>query len=179
MQHEIQILDKKAALYLSAEEINETVEKIARDLKPRLTGKDLVFLVVLNGAYVFAADLLRKINMDCRVSFVKLASYSGEKSTGEVKEILGVNEDLAGKMVIIVEDIIDTGNTLVHLVNEVKKKKPAEVKIVALLFKESVYDKELAIDYAGKTIPDRFVIGYGMDYNGYGRNLKEIYQVIH
>lgn len=179
MQEEIQILDKKAALYMPAAEIEETVRNIADALKLQLEGKDIVFLVVLNGAYVFAADLLREIDMDCKVSFVKLASYSGEKSTGKVKQILGINEDLAGKTVIIVEDIIDTGNTLAHLVDEVKDKHPKEIMIVGFLFKKSVYDKDLAIDYTGKIIPDKFVIGYGMDYNGYGRNLKNIYQVVH
>ena len=144
-----------------------------------LAGKDLVFLGILNGAFLFAADLFRLIELPARISFVKLASYEGTSSSGSIKELIGWNEDIRNKTIVIVEDIVDTGSTLERIVDELTIRKVAEVKIVTLLFKPGAYTKKIALDYVGFEIPNDFVIGYGLDFDGYGRNLPSVYSLIH
>ncbi len=140
-----------------------------------LKGKDPLFIVILNGAFVFAADLLKNININCQISFLKVASYHGTTSTGTIRDLIGIDEDLKGKTLVVVEDIVDTGLTLEHISKLLKKHKPAEIKIATFLFKPEAYKKKLTIDYIGMKIPNEFIIGYGLDYNGYARNLKDIY----
>jgi hypoxanthine phosphoribosyltransferase len=174
----VTIHDKKFRRSISAIEIKNTVERLATALNDDLQAKEVVFVVILNGAFMFASDLMKKIRFNTRISFIKLASYKGTESTGQIKEIIGLNEVVKGKTVVIIEDIIDSGNTLDAVVSNMLKEGAAEVKIATLLFKPDNYRYEYPIDYAGFTIPNDFVVGYGLDYNGLGRNLEDIYTVI-
>ena len=153
------------------------VDELALKLNHDLKGKDVIFLGILNGAFIFAADLIRQIKTPCRISFVKTASYKGTHTTGRVETLLGLGEEINGKTVVIVEDIIDTGLTLEEVLKQIKSHQPAEIIVVALLFKCDACIKDVKIDYLGREIPNDFVIGYGLDYNGYGRNLRDIYKI--
>jgi len=176
---EIRILDKRFREFITEEVIASRIEKLATQINTDLAGRDAVFLGILNGAFVFAADLIRKIDLKARVSFVKLASYEGTSSSGSIKELIGWNEDVKNLLVVIVEDIIDTGATIESIVDELVIRKVAEIKIVTLLIKPAAYTRNIPIDYIGFKIPDDFVIGYGLDYNGFGRNLPSIYTLVH
>jgi hypoxanthine phosphoribosyltransferase len=174
----IKVKDKEFKLSIKAEEINEAIERIASQLNRDLIGKNPIFLVVLNGAFIFAADLYRKIEIESEISFVQLASYSGMESTSDVKELIGLNEKLRGRTVVILEDIIDSGTTMHYLVNKLRYLGAAEVLLVALLFKPSAFREDFRIDYLGMEIPNDFIVGYGLDYNGYGRNYRDIYKIL-
>lgn len=173
--HEVTIDDKRFELFIDAatiaQKVNETGKLIAKEYR----GKNPVFLCVLNGAYVFAADLLRQIDIPAEVSFVKLSSYEGTGSTGHVQTLIGLNGELKDRHVVVLEDIIDTGRTIHELLPRIKEKSPASVKLVSLLSKPEARTHEVTIDYTCFEIPDRFVIGYGLDCNGMGRNLPGIY----
>lgn len=173
----ILVKDKKFKLTISAEEISAVIDNLARQLNRDLKDKDPLFLVVLNGAFIFAADLYRKIEIPSEISFVKLASYSGTSSTSNVKELIGLNERLKGRTVVILEDIIDTGTTMQYLINKLLYLGVAEVKMVALLFKPSAFRESFRIDYLGMEIPNEFIVGYGLDYDGFGRNYADIYKI--
>jgi adenylate kinase len=149
------------------------VNQISNDLK----NEKPLFIGILNGSFMFVADFVRKYNFECEVSFVKLASYEGTNSTGKIKQLVGVNENLEGRTVVILEDIIDTGNTLQEIYQIFSDKKLKKLKIATLFFKPDVFKKELPIDYIGISIPDKFIVGYGLDYDGIGRNLENIYQL--
>lgn len=174
----IKVLDKYFEKYIPDDEIQKAVEKVAKKIDRDYADKDPLLLVILNGAFMFAADLIRSIEMDTRVSFVKLASYQGVKSTEKVVKLIGLNEELAGQDVIIVEDIVDTGITLENLLQELKTFKPNSVKIASFLFKPKAFMKNYKVDYVGLEIPNDFILGYGLDYNQAGRNLKDIYKII-
>jgi hypoxanthine phosphoribosyltransferase len=174
----IVVKDKEFKLSIKSEEINEAVERIAFQLNRDLQGKNPIFLVVLNGAFIFAADLYRKIEIESEISFVKLASYSGTESTSDVKELIGLNEKLKGRTVVILEDIIDTGTTMQYLINKLKYFGVSEVLLAALLFKPSAFREDFRIDYLGMEIPNEFIVGYGLDYDGFGRNYADIYKII-
>jgi hypoxanthine phosphoribosyltransferase len=143
-----------------------------------LAGKDVVFLGILNGAFLFAADLFRCIDLPARISFIKLASYEGTSSSGTIKELIGWNEDIRNKTIIIVEDIVDTGNTLERIVDELVIRKASEIKIATLLFKPEAYTRDIPLNYVGFEIPNDFVVGYGLDYDGFGRNLPSVYTLV-
>ena len=174
----IKVKDKEFKLSIKAEEINDVVENIAARLNEDLKGKDPLFLVVLNGAFIFAADLYRKITIESEISFVKLASYSGTSSTSDVKELIGLNEKLKDRTVVILEDIIDTGTTMQYLIAKLKYIGAAEVILVALLFKPSAFQENFRIDYLGMEVPNDFIVGYGLDYDGFGRNHADIYKIV-
>ncbi len=176
---EIRILDKNFREFLTEKEVKERIDELARQMNKDLAGKDVVFLGILNGAFLFAADLFRRIELEARISFVKLASYEGTGSSGTIKELIGWNEDIKNKSVVIVEDIVDTGNTLERIVDELVIRKASEIKIAAMLFKPAAYKKNIPLDYIGFEIPNDFVVGYGLDYDGYGRNLPSVYTLIH
>jgi hypoxanthine phosphoribosyltransferase len=176
---EIRILDKKFKELITEEAIKTRVEELASQLNKDLEGKDVVFLGILNGAFLFAADIFRRINLEVRISFVKLASYEGTSSSGSIKELIGWNEDIKNKTVVVIEDIVDTGNTLERIVDELVIRKAAEIKIAAMLYKPAAYKKNIPVDYVGFEIPNDFVVGYGLDYDGYGRNLPSVYTLIH
>ncbi|HAO15342.1 MAG TPA: adenylate kinase [Tenacibaculum sp.] len=164
--------------FISQKEIASIVTELAVQVKNDLPENEVpLFIGILNGCFIFASDFMRAFKGDCEVSFVKLASYEGTSSTDKVKKLIGVNENLEGRTVIILEDVIDTGNTLHEIYEIFKSKNLKELKIATLFFKPDVYRKELPIDYIGKSIPDSFIIGYGLDYNGYGRNMPAVYQL--
>jgi hypoxanthine phosphoribosyltransferase len=174
----IKVKDKEFTPSISAEEINEAIERIASQLNRDLAGRNPLFLVVLNGAFIFAADLYRKITVESEISFVKLASYSGTTSTSAVKELIGLNERVKGRYVVILEDIIDTGTTMQFLMNKLRYLGVEDVKLVSLLFKPSAFRESFRIDYLGIEIPNEFIVGYGLDYDGFGRNYADIYKII-
>ena len=166
----INVLDKQFTVSISEEEIQQAVRKLAGKLNEDFKGEEVIFLAILNGAFMFAADLMKHIRLDCTISFVKLASYIGITSSGVVTELIGITEDLEGKNVIIIEDIIDTGKTLVKIMDLLKRAGPKTINIATLLLKPEAYNESIPLDYTGLEIPNDFVIGYGLDYNGFGRN---------
>ena len=174
----IKLQDKYFKKYIKAKEIAKITKKLARNVQADLPkGEVPIFIGILNGSFMFAADFIRSYKGDCEISFVKLASYQGTKSSGKVRQLVGINEDLTGRTVIILEDIIDTGNTLEEIYEIFREHRLKELKIVTLFFKPDVFKKGLPIDYIGKSISDKFIVGYGLDYNNLGRNLKDIYQL--
>ncbi len=172
---EVKILDKEFSLSISEEEINTAVRAVAENINNDLKGKDVLFMGILNGSFMFASDLFKHITIDCQITFVKVASYQGTMSSGNVKRLIGINEDIKGKTVIIIEDIVDTGHTLDNIIRQLKGYEPEKILIATFLFKPDAYTKDIKIDYAGIEIPNDFIVGYGLDYDGYGRNLKQIY----
>jgi hypoxanthine phosphoribosyltransferase len=173
----ITLHDKTFRLSISSEKIAEKISHIAAEINHELKDRDVIFLVVLNGAFMFASDLLKNIQFNCSVTFIKLSSYEGQKSTGTVNQLIGLNDKIEDKTVVIIEDIIDSGNSLQTVISQLKERNPKEIKTACLLFKPDSYKYQNKIDYMGFTIPDDFIVGYGLDYNGYGRNLKEIYTI--
>lgn len=175
---EVQLKDKRFRLNTSSDTILKNVERIAAEINADLKDKRPLFLVVLNGAFMFASDLMKNIHIDCEISFVKLASYQGTQSTEKVKELIGLNEDLAGRTVVVVEDIVDTGITMEGIKADLQMKGVADMRIATLLFKPKAFQKDYKIDYIGMEIPNDFIVGYGLDYDGLGRNLQAIYKII-
>lgn len=173
----IQVKDKSFRPFIEAEEIQKRVSEIGAKLSHDLEGKNPLFLAILNGSYVFAADLLRYITTPCEISFVRVSSYSGMASTGNLTEVIGLKENIEGRTVVIVEDIIDSGFTMEGLVNSLKAKNPADLRICTLLTKPGNMKVKLDIPYCAFEIPNDFIVGYGLDYDGYGRNLPSIYVV--
>jgi hypoxanthine phosphoribosyltransferase len=175
MPRQITIHDKTFRLYIENEIIATHVSRIAEALNSDYEKEVPVFLVVLNGAFMFASDLLKQIQVQCEVSFIKLASYRGTSSTGAVTELVGLTEELKGRSVVIVEDIVDSGLTLEMLITALEKKNVRNIRVATAFFKPGTYTRPYPVDYYAFSIPNEFVIGYGMDYQGLGRNLKDIY----
>ena len=173
----IKLHDKKFDTYLSAETIQQKIEEIAIKLNEDYKEKRPLFIAILNGSFMFAADLFKHLTIEAEICFIKLASYRGMKSTGHVITAIGLDHDLFGRDVVIVEDIVDTGKTLSEFLPQLHHQQPRSFKIVTLLHKAEATKYPLQIDYVGFNIPDKFVVGYGLDYDGLGRNLKEIYQL--
>lgn len=176
--HTIKVKDKIFSPFITAAELDEAVSNIAASMEKDLAGKDPLFLIVLNGAFMFAADLIKKLNFPCELSFIKLSSYTGLTTSNKVRELIGLNEDISGRTVVVIEDIIDTGVTLGDLMEIVKSKNALEVKLAALLFKPDAFRRSYPIDYIGLKIPNDFIVGYGLDYDGYGRNYPDIYKIV-
>jgi hypoxanthine phosphoribosyltransferase len=175
---EIRILDKNFRELISEKAIQERIVELAAQINKDLESKDVVFLAILNGAFLFAADIFRHIDLQARISFVKLASYEGTSSSGTIKELIGWNEDIKNKSVVVIEDIVDTGNTLERIVDELVIRKVSEIRIATMLYKPAAYTKKISLDYVGFEIPNDFVVGYGLDYDGYGRNLPSVYTLV-
>ena len=171
----IQVLDKEFVTSIPANEIHEKVKDVAKQINSDYEGETPLFLVVLNGAFVFAADLMREISLPSEVSFVKLASYEGTSSTGTVREVIGLNTDITNRPVIIVEDIVESGITMAHMIETLKKQNPKSIDICTLLLKPEKLEVKLDVRYVAMEIPNDFILGYGLDYNGQGRGLKDIY----
>jgi hypoxanthine phosphoribosyltransferase len=174
----VTLKDKTFELSIPYEKILQAIETLAQKINKDFAGKEPLFLVILNGSFMFSADLLKMISLDCQVSFVKLASYAGTQTTHTVKKLIGLNEEIKNRSVIILEDIIDTGITMEKLLEEINFFQPAEISIATLLFKPAAMTKEITIDYVGIEIPNDFIVGYGLDYDGLGRNLKDIYKIV-
>ena len=173
----IKLHDKEFTLYMSNIEIKDIISKIADEINCSNISAP-IFMPILNGSFLFAADLIRKIDIcNSEVSFIKVASYEGTHSSGNVKKIIGVNKNIQNRNIIIIEDIIDTGNTINSIVNLLRNENVSSIKIVTLLFKPDVYKKKIKINHIGKSIENKFVVGYGLDYNEIGRNLPHIYKL--
>lgn len=174
----IKVHDKEFIPYLSADEIERQVKRVASEINRDYEGKKPLFIAILNGAFIFAADLFKHITIEAEISFIKLASYKGIKTSGHVITAIGLDADLHKREVIIIEDIVDTGKTLYHFLPQLEHQNPTSLKIASLLHKPDALQHPLKIDYLGFNIPNKFVIGYGLDYDGLGRNIKEIYQLV-
>ena len=174
----IQVHDKKFTPYLTADQISTQVKKIASDLNRDFAGKHPLFIAILNGSFIFASDLLKELTIPAEICFIKLASYKGTKSSGRVITSIGLDIDLFDRDVIIVEDIIDTGKTLSDFLPQLQHQQPKSLTICALLHKPEATQYPLTINYLGFSIPDKFVVGYGLDYDGLGRNIPSIYTLI-
>jgi len=173
----IQLHDKQFVPFISAEEINFAIAAIASQVEADFGDETPVFVGVLNGSFMVVSDFLKHYKKPCEVSFIKLASYEGTASTNEVKQLIGINQDLTGRSVIVIEDIVDTGNTVAELKDLFKKQNVKHLKIATLFFKPEAYKKDLKLDYIGIRIPNKFIVGFGLDYDGLGRNLPEVYQL--
>ena len=171
----IQVKDKQFVLSIAKEAIHKEVARVASEINSDLKGKHPLFVSVLNGAFMFTSDLMKLITLPCEVTFVKLSSYEGMESKGNVRVMVGLAEDIAGRDVVIVEDIIDTGLTMQCMVQMLSEQKPASLRIATLLLKPDKLKIDLHIDYVAMRIPNEFIVGYGLDYDGYGRNYPDIY----
>ena len=174
----IQIKDKKFSLSIPEEKILAAVKSVADDINRDLAGKNPLFICVLNGAFMFAGDLMKNINIPCEITFIKLSSYEGLYTTGTVKEIIGLNESVVGRNVVVVEDIVDTGITMERILSSLRAKGASDIHIATFLQKPDALQRDIKIDYIAMKIPNDFIVGYGLDYDGYGRNLKDIYTVV-
>lgn len=174
---EIKLHDKTFDIFITNDQLQETMDKLAEEISADLKYKNPLFLVVLNGAFMFAADLLKRFDFNCEISFVKLSSYVGTQSTSVVREIIGLDEVLRGRTVVILEDIIDTGITMWNTIPKLRQLEAKDVKLATLLFKPKAFQKDYKIDYIGMEIPNDFIVGYGLDYDGLGRNYPDIYKL--
>ena len=169
--------DKSFKLFTEQEVIEENIRCIAGKINADLNGKNPLFVAVLNGSFMFAGELMKEVTIPGEITFVRLASYRGTSSTNQVKEVLGLNESIEGRSVVIVEDIVDSGQTMKSLLKQLRKLRPAEIQIATLLFKPAAMKEKIYLDYVALEIPNDFIVGYGLDYDGYGRNLKDIYKI--
>jgi hypoxanthine phosphoribosyltransferase len=177
MNKEIDIKDKIFEIFISEDEISSIVHSMANQINNSGV-KDPLFIAVLNGSFLFAADIMRKINIpNCEISFIKLSSYLGTESTGEVNELIGLGKNIRNRNIVILEDIIDTGITLEKIIILLEKEEVADIKVATLLFKPEAYKKDIEIDFIGESIANDFVVGYGLDYDEIGRNLPHIYKL--
>jgi hypoxanthine phosphoribosyltransferase len=174
----VKVHDKSFDTYLSEETILNRINEMAAVINKDYVGKRPFFIAILNGSFMFASDLFKQLNIDAELCFIKLASYKGLKSSGNVVTSIGLDDDLYGKDVVIVEDIVDTGKTLHNFLPRLLHQQPRSLKIATLLHKSAATQYHLTLDYIGFDIPDKFVVGYGLDYDGLGRNFKEIYQLV-
>lgn len=174
----IQIRDKKFSLSIPESEIQLAVKQVGEKINRDLADKNPLFICVLNGAFMFAADLMKTVNLPCEITFIKLSSYEGLYTSGAVKEIIGLNESVVGRNVVVVEDIVDTGITMERILNSLHAKGAKEIHVATFLQKPDALQRDIQVDYVAMKIPNDFIVGYGLDYDGYGRNLKDIYTVI-
>ena len=176
---QITVKDKTFEVSINETTIKQRVREVAQQMSRDLEGKNPLFLAVLNGAFIFAADLMREMTIPCEISFVKLASYQGTTSTGSIKEVIGINEDLSGRTVVIVEDIVESGLTIKRMMEQLGTRNPASVQVCTLFFKPEKVKEDLKLDYVAFSIPNDFILGYGLDYDQQGRQLKDVYSLIH
>ncbi len=174
----IQIKDKKFSLSIPESEIQEAVRKVGEEINRDLSDKNPLFICVLNGAFMFAGDLMKTVSVPCEITFIKLSSYEGLYTSGAVKEIIGLNESVVGRNVVVVEDIVDTGITMERILNSLHAKGANEIRVATFLQKPDALQRDIQVDYVAMKIPNDFIVGYGLDYDGYGRNLKDIYTVV-
>jgi hypoxanthine phosphoribosyltransferase len=174
----IKVHDKEFELYIPQDQIERSIRKVADDINRDFAGKNPLFLVVLNGAFMFAAELFKNIEIECEISFVKLSSYAGTSSTSVVRELIGLDHSIHDRNIVMVEDIIDTGLTMKFTIEKMMKLEAKEVKIATMLFKPNAFQFDYHIDYIGLEIPNDFIIGYGLDYNEHARNLPDIYKIV-
>ncbi|MFV0267069.1 MAG: hypoxanthine phosphoribosyltransferase [Draconibacterium sp.] len=175
----VKIHDKEFGLFISHEKIQSVVEQMAEEMNAELVGKNPLFLCILNGSFMFAAELFKRISfVESEISFVKLASYVGDQTTGAVKELIGLNENIEGRTVVVLEDIVDTGITIDNIQQQLKRMNPKEVLVATMLLKPDALKKDVDLKYVGIEIPNDFIVGCGLDYDGHGRNLIDIYSIV-
>lgn len=175
---DIKVHDKIFRIYLSEAKIQERVRELARQISADLKDTNPLFIAVLNGAFIFAADLFRHLTIDAEISFIKLVSYKGTRSSGHVVTAIGLDMDLYDRTVVILEDIVDTGKTLDEFMPQVLHQQPRQLRVTSLLSKPDAREYPVQVDYLGFSVPDKFLLGYGLDYDGHGRNLSDIYQLV-
>ena len=178
MEQLIQVRDKQFRLFIEESRIQEEIARIAERMNRELAGKDPIFLGILNGAFMFASDLYKQLRFPCQITFLKLASYSGTRSSGTVKQLIGINLDIKDRVVVVLEDIVDSGITLDTIIRQLSGYGPSELRVATLLHKPEATVRQVSLDYVGMEIPNDFILGYGLDYDGYGRNFREIYQLV-
>lgn len=171
----VRIHDKNFQLSIPNSELMTVIDRLAKEITVDMEGKQPLFICILNGAFIFAADLLKEIKLPCEVSFVKMASYEGTSTTGSIKELIGFGEEIKGRDIVIIEDIVDSGNTMEKVVQRLRESEVKSLKIATLFYKPAAYKKDIPLSYVGLEIPNDFIVGYGLDYDGLGRNLKDIY----
>ena len=174
----IHVKDREFEVFLKEEDIQKEIKRVAAEINRDYVGKEPLFLCVLNGSFMFAADLLKDVNVPFNVSFVKFSSYQGTDTTGKVKELMGLQEDVEGRHIIIVEDIVDTGYTMRDVLDSLAEKKAASVQVCALLCKPDKLKVDINLKYLAMNIPNGFIVGYGLDYDGFGRNSRDIYKIV-
>jgi hypoxanthine phosphoribosyltransferase len=174
----VRVHDRNFKPFIGEEAIQKEVSRLAGEMNRDLAGKDPIFLGILNGAFMFASDLYKQLTFPCQITFLKLASYSGTASTGSVKQLIGINRDLKDRVVVVLEDIVDTGVTLETIIRQLRGYEPQEIRVATFLHKPEATVREVKLDYVGMRIPNDFILGYGLDYDGYGRNFREIYQLV-
>jgi hypoxanthine phosphoribosyltransferase len=174
----VRVRDKTFQLVIPEKQIQQEITRIANRMNEELADRDPIFMGILNGAFMFASDLYKQLTFPCQITFLKLASYSGTRSTGTVKQLIGINLDLRGRCVVVLEDIVDTGVTLETIIRQLSGYEPAEIRVATLLHKPDATVREVKLDYVGMEIPNDFILGYGLDYDGYGRNFREIYKLM-
>jgi hypoxanthine phosphoribosyltransferase len=178
--NQITIRDREFEMYIPEEKIKTVIGELAEKMRDDLKGRDPLFVCVLNGAFMFASELFQALDLvESEITFVKMASYRGTHSTGIIRLLIGLNEVIEGRTVVVLEDIVDSGSTIENIMNQLKDLNPGEIRIATLLFKPGAMVKKVQLDYVGMEIPNDFIVGFGLDYDGYGRNLKDIYKVIH
>ena len=174
----IHVKDREFEIFLKEEDIQKEIKRVASEINRDYAGKEPLFLCILNGSFMFAADLLKDVSIPCNVSFVKVSSYQGTDTTGQVKELMGLQENVEGRHIIIVEDIVDTGYTMRDVLDSLAEKKAASVQVCALLCKPDKLKVDINLKYLAMNIPNGFIVGYGLDYDGFGRNSRDIYKIV-
>lgn len=177
MMKTVQVLDKLFEISIDSSTIQERIKELAEQINQKYANQEVYFIGILNGSFMFFSDLLKKITIDCQISFLKVSSYEGTSTTGKVKKLIGLTDDISDKNIIIIEDIIDTGITMESILDQIYEHKPKIVEIATLLYKPNAFEKDYKLHYIGFEIPNDFVVGYGLDYNGLGRNLDAIYKL--
>jgi hypoxanthine phosphoribosyltransferase len=177
MSH-VQLHDKTFEPFIPEAELNTAIQRLADELRVQYDGKCPLFLGVLNGSFFFAAELLQRLPIECEISFVKVASYHGTRSTGTVSQLIGLNEKVEGRHVVVLEDIVDSGNTIRHIMEILAERHPASVAVATMLFKPEAYTQDIPVEYVAMRIPNDFVVGSGLDHDGLGRNLQGIYKIV-
>ena len=175
--NKVKLHDKEFEVYLHSKKIQERLQEIGKQISQEFKGEKIILLGVLNGSFMVMADLARAIELELSCEFVKISSYSGTETTGKVKSLIGLSAEIKDKSVIIVEDIVDTGISMKYLLEELEKQNPKKIAIATLLFKKEAFRFNYPLDYVGFEIPNKFVVGYGLDYDGLGRNLPDVYQL--
>ena len=173
----IKVRDKEFEVYLKDSDIQQRVATIAEEINKEYKSKNPLFIGILNGSFMFASDLMKTVNIPSEIAFIRMSSYKGMSSSGAAKQVLGLQENVFGRHLILIEDIIDTGITMAQVINFFQERGPKSIKVATLLLKPEKLEKNLKLDFVGFEIPEKFVVGYGLDYDGHGRNLKDIYQL--
>ncbi len=174
----VTIKDRQFEKFISFDQIQSAIKRVANEINKDLHDKEPIFIAVLNGAFMFVGELMKEVNIDCEITFVRFSSYQGLSSTNNVKQLLGLSENIENRTVVILEDIVDSGNTIVELKKTLSEHNPKEIKVATLLFKPNALKQDVKLEYVAIEIPNDFIVGYGLDYDGYGRNLSNIYKVI-